>query len=113
MEDSLYSLFPVTLVVVRTPIHHWTLAKNRPFSSSSVCSLNNFGQHSSDPDVIFDFSSGGVCYLFDIESSGVCRDTAQKALQHLIERRSIKRHADSGFEQCFGVFLSMPADEVA
>ena len=89
------------------------MAINRPFSGNSVCSLNNFRQHLSDPDVPCNFSSGGACYLFDIEPSVVCRDTAQKALQHLIERRSIKRHADSGFEQCFGVLLSMPADEVA
>ena len=54
---------------------NWTLAKNSPFLDSSVCSLNNFRQHFSDPDVICDFSSGGACYLFDIESSGVCRDT--------------------------------------
>jgi hypothetical protein len=89
------------------------LAINRPFLGNSVCPLNNFRQHFSDPDVICDFSSGGACYLFDIESSGVCRNTSQKALQHLIECRSIKRHTDSSFEQSFGMFLSMPADEVA
>ncbi len=55
---------------------YWTLAKIRPFSGGQLCSLSNFRQHPSIPDVNCIFSSGGACYLFDIEPSFARRLTA-------------------------------------
>jgi hypothetical protein len=53
-----------------------------------------------------------LCYQFDIESGFGRRLALQKTLQHLIERRSFKRHSDSGFQQCLGVLFSMSSDEI-
>jgi hypothetical protein len=75
------SITSTTITVQTTPPTpgqsvDWTLAKIRPFSGGQLCSLSNFRQHHPDPDVNCIFSSGGACYLFDIEPSLARRLTA-------------------------------------